>query len=545
VEGVPPAPRAVALYVARILLLAGAYSLVGHFGLQLNAVSNFATLVWAPTGLSLAALLLFGAELWPGVALGALAVNAWNGAPLAVGLGIALGNTLEALLGAAALRRIPGFRPRLDRVVDALGLIILAAILSTMVSATIGVASLRLGGLVPPESTVETWRAWWLGDAIGALVVAPLLLSWLSPPRLIVAWKRLAEAVALGGALVGMGWYILSGVDGGPLWVFRQRSSLFPLLIWAALRFGVRGASAATFVVCAMAIRATTLGVGPFVRPELHQGLELLQAFVAIVAMTFLVLAALTEERRRADEERIVHLHRERLSRGDAEQALQLRDETLAIISHDLRSPLGAITATAQSLLQHVPEETSRRQLDLIQRAAMRMDRLIDDLLDSAAIGAGRLTIAPKATRAGVLMREVVELWQPAAVQRGVTLDAAYGDSGCFVACDRERVMQVISNLLSNAVRFTPPRGSIRLSIESVDSVVQFAVQDSGPGIVPEYLPHLFKRFWRAPDQLREGTGLGLFIAKGIVEAHGGRIWVETGRSGSTFRFTLPRTAAA
>jgi signal transduction histidine kinase len=545
-------PRPVASYLARVLLLGGVYTVVGHYGLRLDAVSNFATLVWAPTGLSLAALLLFGVELWPGVALGALAVNAWNGAPVLVGLGIALGNTLEALIGAAALRRIPGFRPRLDRVVDVLGLIILSAALSTMVSATIGVASLEAGGLIAAASVVETWRAWWLGDAIGALVVTPLLLTWLSPPRPAAGGRRLLEAIVLGIALVGLGWYVLNGADGGPLWVFRQRSSLFPLLIWAALRFGVRGASAATFLISGMAIGATALGRGTFVRPELHQGLELLQAFMAVVALTSLVLAALTAERRRADEERIVHLHRERLSRADAELALQLRDETLAIVSHDLRSPLGAITATAQSLFQHVPDEAARRQLDLVQRAAMRMDRLIGDLLDSAAIGAGRLAIVPQPTRAGVLVREVVGLWQPGAAQQRISLeiasrDGAGGDPETLVTCDRERVMQVLSNLLSNALRFTPPNGRVVISVEVVGSLAQFAVEDNGPGIAAEHLPHLFQRYWQAPNQRGEGTGLGLFIAKGIIEAHGGHIWVDTDRrrGGCTFRFTLPLASVA
>jgi signal transduction histidine kinase len=540
--------RPVARYLARILGLAGCYVVAGHYGLQLDAVSDFATLVWFPTGLSLAALLLFGAELWPGVALGALVVNGWNGAPLPVGLGIALGNTLEALIGSTALRRIPGFQPRLDRLVDVLGLIALAAVVSTMVSATLGVASLRLGGMVPSDRIGETWRAWWLGDAVGALVAGPLLLAWLSPPWPRLPGKRLLEAAAVTVSLVALGWYVLSGTTGGPLWVFRQQTTLFPLLIWAALRFGVRGASAATFLVCALAIWATTRGLGSFVRPELHQGLELLQAFVAVVALTFLVLAALTAERRRANDERIVHLHAERLARSDAEQALQLRDETLAVVSHDLRSPLGAIAATAQSLSRHVPDETSRHQLDLIRRAAARMDRLIDDLLDSAAIGAGRLTIVAAPTGANALVREVVELWQPAAARQQVTLEVADTDAPeCWITCDRERVMQVLSNLLSNAVRFTPSRGRVVVSVEPVESLAQIAVQDGGPGVPAEHLPHLFKRFWQGPGQRREGTGLGLFIAKGIVEAHGGSIWVESGGPGrgSTFRFTLPQARAA
>ena len=165
----PGAPRD----LAKIALLAAIYILFARLGLMIQPVSAFATLVWAPSGIALAALLLFGYRYWPGIAIGAFVANVWTGAPVLVALGIAAGNTLEALVGNYALRRIPGFRSTLDRLSDVLGLIVLAGAVSTTVSATIGTASLRLGGLVTPDRFAVTWRAWWLGDAIGVLIVAP------------------------------------------------------------------------------------------------------------------------------------------------------------------------------------------------------------------------------------------------------------------------------------------------------------------------------------------------------------------------------------
>src|SRR5439155_2510273 len=175
---------AVLRYLAALLALTSIYAGAARTGLMLDAIAGFATLVWAPTGIALAALLLFGYRLWPAVFVGAFAVNLWTGAPMLAALGIAVGNTLEAVAGAFALRRIPGFRLALDRLEDVASLIVVAAGVCTTISASIGVASLALAGTIGPSQISVTWRAWWLGDFVGALVVAPFLLVLLSDRRL-------------------------------------------------------------------------------------------------------------------------------------------------------------------------------------------------------------------------------------------------------------------------------------------------------------------------------------------------------------------------
>src|ERR1043166_7034073 len=317
---------------AKIAALAAIYVAVGHWGLQFDPVNRFATVVWPPAGLSLAALLLFGPEMWPGVAVGAVVVNLWAGATVPVAAGIALGNTLEALVGWYALRRIPGFRSTLDRLTDVLGFIGLAAIASTAVSAAIGVTSLWLGGGRarrvagaaaggpgrglggPPGSLfAETWFAWWQGDAIGDLIVAPFLLNWtLALGREVrLTPQRVVEACALGVTLLGLSAFLFQGdpASTSGLAAFRQPTTLLPLLIWAALRFGTRGATGATFVVSGVAIWSTVRGHG-------HDSLAVLQAFMSVLAVTCLVLSAVTAERARADRERTELYHRERLVRA-------------------------------------------------------------------------------------------------------------------------------------------------------------------------------------------------------------------------------------
>lgn len=283
-------------YVAESMALAIVYVAAARAGLMLDAVAGSATLVWAPTGIALAALLIGGFRLWPGILAGVLATNLLTGAPIPVAVGIGAGNTLEALAGAYALTRIPGFRRSLDRLVDVLGLIVFAALLSTALSATIGVSSLYLGGIVPLARFGETWRAWWLGDLIGALLVAPVVLAWSIMPR-AVARDRILEAGALSLSLAAVSLIVFSAHAGDNHGALGEAYLFFPIIIWAAVRFGQRGSVSTTFLISVIAVGATVLGHGPFVQPQLHQSLIALQTFMAITAATFLVLGASISER--------------------------------------------------------------------------------------------------------------------------------------------------------------------------------------------------------------------------------------------------------
>jgi PAS domain S-box-containing protein len=269
-------------------------------GLALDAVNGFAAAVWPPTGIALVALVLYGARLWPSVAVSAFLVNWWAGAPVLVAGGMALGNMLEALIGSVLLRRVVRFRPSLDRLQDVLGLLILAAGLSPLVSATLGVTSGWLGGVIPAATYGQAWRTWWLGDALGALVVAPLLFVWSEPGRGALPWRRLPEAFLL---LVAVGVLSLA-VFSDLLRPIRLHFPylVFPLLMWAALRLGPRGAVTATALVAASAIWGTVQGCGPFARATLQESLVGLQAFMSVVAVTMLVFAAVVAERQRAED---------------------------------------------------------------------------------------------------------------------------------------------------------------------------------------------------------------------------------------------------
>lgn len=223
--------------------------------------------------------------------------------------------------------------------------------------------------------------------------------------------------------------------------------------------------------------------------------------------------------------------------------AIQARDDVVGIVAHDLRNPLGAIVMQA-ALLQRSeaePERGSRAPGEVIARAALRMERLINDLLEVTSIEAGSFRVEPARVSAASVISDAVEaqkmLASPASIQIACDAAPALPD----VWGDRDRLLQVLENLVGNAIKFTKPGGCITIGARRRDAEVVFSVADTGAGIPAEALPHVFDRFWQARRAKRRGVGLGLAIVKGIVEAHGGRVWVEsTPGRGTTFFFTVP-----
>jgi serine phosphatase RsbU (regulator of sigma subunit)/integral membrane sensor domain MASE1 len=283
------------LYLAKIGVIAGAYYGSAKLGLGLAFETSSVTAIWPPTGIALAALVIWGRSVWPGVALGALLANLWTGVPLITVLGITSGNTLEAVVGAYLLTRVADFRPSLERVKDVLALVVLAGVISTAIAATVGVVSLIIGDQASFDDFGSVWRVWWLGDMGGDLLVAPVLLV------AAVRWPfrglpgHAIEAIALATSLV-----VLS------VFVFHQQTNLayltFPLLVWAALRFWQPGATAAVLAVTGFAVYYTAHGHGPFVRSNPDDSLLLAQTFYGVAGLTILLLAAVVTERARAEE---------------------------------------------------------------------------------------------------------------------------------------------------------------------------------------------------------------------------------------------------
>lgn len=234
-------------------------------------------------------------------------------------------------------------------------------------------------------------------------------------------------------------------------------------------------------------------------------------------------------------------------ARDAAEGASRAREEMLAVVAHDLRNPLNLVMMTAQLLADIEPSRERRDQLlAVIQRAAQRMNRLIEDLLEIVRQESGQMALDVQDISATSLLAQTAEMFQSIAMEKGVSLRITDAPADLEVRGDAERIMQVMSNVGGNALKFVPRGGSVELKCEQSGAEAIFSVTDSGPGIAPDDLHKLFERFWQRRRSDKRGVGLGLAIARGIVEAHGGRIWAESRvGSGSTFYFTLPASQSA
>lgn len=231
----------------------------------------------------------------------------------------------------------------------------------------------------------------------------------------------------------------------------------------------------------------------------------------------------------------------EQEKRKSAEFIAQAREEVLGVVAHDLRNPLSLIVTSTELLEENLEPERRQQILEIAKRAGRQMNRLIGDLLDTVQMQSGKLSLDVEELAVAAILRQTDETFHPRAEKRHILLTVIPPDDDLFVRADPLRVQQVLGNLVGNALKFTPVDGNVTVRAVAGDNDVTFCVTDSGPGISPDQVPHLFEQFWQARHDKR-GVGLGLTIAQGIVNAHGGRIWCDsTVGVGTTFSFTLPR----
>jgi signal transduction histidine kinase len=339
-------------------------------------------------------------------------------------------------------------------------------------------------------------------DAVGTVAVMALLQRSLEP------W---------GGAPLGA---VMVGVTGCALIAFSGSLRLSR----SAARFTTAAAVGAALFVAAAADMP-----------------PLAVAFLgAAVLVTGLLSSRLTRVIRRVITNEIARVQLARLY-DDAREAADAREEVLKIVSHDLRNPLSTIGMAAEMILETEDEAAQARGVGIIRRTSERMNRMVQDLLDVAKLETGRLAIEVEDTTVGSLIDESVETLAPLAVEKGLALSAVLAPDLPGIHVDRGRILQVLSNIVGNAIKFTPDGGQITLHARTEVDAVRFAVSDTGPGIQPDQLQRIFGRFWQARPSDRRGLGLGLTIAKSIVEAHGGRIGAESRLGeGTEFWFTVP-----
>ncbi|MGQ9880371.1 MAG: MASE1 domain-containing protein [Armatimonadota bacterium] len=652
-------------YVFLNILVAGVYLATAKLGLQFAYAHEMATLTWMPTGISLAAVLLGGYGLLPGVALGTFLTVATAEVPLWVAGTTAVGNTLEAFAGAFFLGRYARFDPALQRIRDVWALLMWAALFSTLFSATIGVVSLAFSKAITWAEFPKVWLIWWLGNAMSNVLIAPLVLVWSRVPRwqlvralefiLMIALVSIATTVGFGG------WIPSPRVEACPL-----AFAVFPFFIWAALRFEQYGSTAASFVSALFAVWWTVQGRGPFAGVGLHESIALLWVFMLATTLPPLLLAVSVCERRRAEEEiqrayaqlrEIINnapvvaiqgydtegrvrfwnkaseqlygfkeeevlgkrLGEFLLSEEEAqlfEQMLQRIAETrqpgplrewetqttdgttryvfsslfpirmdhgqIQIVSmdvdvterkrleaeilraqrlesigrlaggiaHDFNNLLTAIISYAEVALSRLPEEHPvQEDLQHLIETANRAADLVQNLLAFAR----RQVLTPQIVNLNQLVEGMVPILSPL-LGRQIQLRVVPDPVLKTVRADPTRLEQVILNLAINARDVMLGGGTLTIRTDNVTldeadvqshpdvspgEYVMLEVSDTGTGIEPEHLEHIFEPFYTTKGE--RGTGLGLAVVYGVVKQSGGHIAVQSQPGkGTSFHIYLP-----
>ena len=502
--------------VAIIAGLTAIYFAAGKLGLSLAFVHASATAVWPPTGIALAAFLFLGPRVWPGVLIGAFLVNLTTAGSAVSSAGVAVGNTLEGLLAAYLVNRYANGRQAFERLRDVLRFAILAALVSPVVSATIGVTSLSATGYAQWADFGPIWLTWWLGDAGGALIVAPLLIVWANDPR-PAGWDR-GRAFELAMFALALAFTVLLVFGGVSPFVGKTYPITFlafPVLVWAAFRFGPRVATAALLVLSGAAIWGTLRGLGGFGNAPPNEALLMLQAFMGVAAVMTLALAAAEVELRRAEADKVAE-----------------RDEFIAVAAHELKTPITSLRLAVQLLRREAgrgtaPEsERLRDSLLTIESQSQRLGRLVTELLETVRLQAGRVALDKRQVDVVDLVAKAVRDAQATTSRHKIVLAAP---PRLRAELDALRFAQVVGNLLDNAIKFSPDGGRVEVELSTPErGLVRLAVRDHGIGIAPQDRSHIFERFYQSqPNDQRAGLGLGLYVSRQIVELHGGRIEAE------------------
>ncbi|MBI3047269.1 MAG: MASE1 domain-containing protein [Acidobacteria bacterium] len=672
--------------------LTAIYFIAGRFGLSLAFVNESASAVWPPTGIAVAALLLLGSGVWPAIAVGAFLVNLATSGVVPSSVTIAAGNTIEGVVAARLAVRFARGRAAFEHPADIFRFA-LAAVVASTIAASIGTTSLVAAGLAQSGEAASVWITWWLGDAVGTILVAPLVLLWVRHPRIDWTPGRASEAAGLAACLAVVSVAVFSGLPVGAR-RYPLEFLVMPVLLWAAFRFGARETATCAVAVSAVAVIGTLRGFGPFARSSPNESLLLLQAFVGVTTTVMLAVAAevarrkaaeaemrvlndllerrvaerteeltrthdrLTEaqqvahigswewdvttntlwwsdelyriygidrgaaptyeaflqyvhlkdraliesavrqamadgrpfafdhrivrpdgairvlhgagrvvmdeagrpirmmgtghditERKRAEEAR-EQLIREQAARREAEEASRAKDRFLATLSHELRTPLNAALGWAR-LLMELPDagERASRAAQAIYRNLLVQTRLVSDIMDVSRAAAGTLGLERAPVDVVTVVQAAIETVRAGAAARGVSFRTTGIDEPVPLVGDAQRLQQVVWNVLDNAVKFSRRDGAVEIAVRRDGNRVEIAVADSGPGIDPAFLPHVFEEFRQADDSVTRthgGLGLGLAIARHIVEQHGGTIAAANRpEGGALFTISLPAESPA
>ncbi|MCT7988681.1 MASE1 domain-containing protein [Laspinema sp. D6] len=533
----------------QILIVAVTYFLISEVGAVFLALPEGGSPVWPGSGIALASVLLMGYPIAIGVFIGNLIVNfnqtAWGFADLVMNFSFTLGNTLETLSAAYFIHKFSVNFRLFSRGKDVIYFVVFAGLISPIFSATFGVTTILLVGRISWDTYLGLWGTWWIGDVVGILVFAPVLLVF--GQGFNEFCQKVKQRWMEGMVFVFITLVIcqITFIKGYPI-----EYMLLPLLVWVVFRFGQWAATLLLLIGSVMAIFATANDSGPFIRTNLTESLILLQSFVGVFSLTTLTLSAVICENEQAKQRlETANIQLQHLDR--------LKDEFLANTSHELRTPLNGIIGIAESLIDGATGElplTTRANLAMISSSGRRLSNLVNDLLDFSKLKHKTLDLQLKPIDLRSLVEIVLTLSLPLVGHKNLRLLNNISLDLPAVTADENRLQQILHNLIGNAIKFTET-GTIEISAQRLSgdnslenlssfSQVEITITDTGIGIAEDKLERIFESFEQAEGSTGRrygGTGVGLAIAKQLVELHGGQIGVKSRLGeGSKFSFTLP-----
>ncbi len=506
------------------------YSLFGITSSQLHRLSGMPHLIWLPTGLATATLVLFGKKFWPWVLIASFILNTILKYSPGLSLGIGLGSAAQAYVSAYFLNKISDGNPTLTKVREVIGFGIFVMGIGVLLGTSLQTSAMLMFGAMPTDEVYVLWRSWWLAQAMSCLVVAAPCICWWNDIRFRLGGplKLRWETLVLGAIIVASCLFVYT-----PLVVYNHSLVirpffLFSLMIWAAVRFDIFGATSTLIILAAVQTYGNALGFvssSGNVAPDERMILQ--QYFAMALGFTGLIISAAIREK---------------------EAALEARSEFLSIASHELKTPIAALSLqiqVAERKLRAKPNPNTQEieQVTFLQKTGLQVYRLVqivEQLLDVSKIDRKTVSLHFEKFDLNQFIQTTLERLENnlKTVQSTVSLHL---QNGIQCEWDSIRFEQVFENLISNATKYAPGK-PIRIETKEIAGMVEIAVRDAGPGIDKAKQSQIFERFVRANSSPQiKGLALGLFITRQIIEAHGGTIWVESKPGeGTSFLMKIP-----
>ncbi|OGN41619.1 MAG: hypothetical protein A2606_00860, partial [Candidatus Yanofskybacteria bacterium RIFOXYD1_FULL_42_10] len=533
-------------YILKVGVLILIYFLTAKLGLSFYALHGFATTLWPLSGIALAFLIIYGYSLWPGITIAAFAINLMTGSSPFVALGIAIGNTLEALLATYLLCKYVNLYRCFERLPDTLRFIGIVTIVGATTSATIGVTSIWLGDVIDLYQAPATWFAWWIGNSVSALIMTPFLLTCLIPTR---PWNK--DSLGWLEIIAGYSFLIISNLIIFWYPIVQLKTSLvlylilFPL-IWSGIRFGSRGMTSSILITSIIAVWSTIYGRGPFIINPINDGFLYMQIFLGTISVIFLIFLSIVKERRLFMLKLKEHVDELEHALQKISAADEAKNDFLAILAHELRNPLAPVVSSLELMKIRIEEKVDVINLiKIIETHVYTISHLLDDLLDISKISRKKLKLEKETFLLKDVIEKSLETVNPAIKFKEHSVTVSLPEKNLYLEGDPIRIEQIIVNMLINAVKYTDPRGQINLTCTTEDDIVIISIKDNGIGIAPDILTQVFEPFFQAKTDTAgagSGLGVGLSLSKKLAELHNGSIIAKSEGvgKGSEFIMRLP-----